>query len=911
MNKLKISILFYFLYSILLIKPSFGQTFEKENPNSLFYKKHQQTNQQNIPLTSPHNYSSLKTILPEFRVSEKAGGSVQEFPCIARQGDTGYVMAWWDMRNRRAIWGQLLDNDFNKIGNNFMIADERVGHIITDRSKLRISANDSGEFVVIWNAGIPRYDSPDIVARKFNADGTPYSGTFLVTEDEGIVVNIYPDVVVNNDGSFVCVWNKTDVTFGPEAVWAKWYNADCTSKGDSILITDEGEQPALTGSGNGDITLLWASNYGYKGDAYVTRFDSSGTKVWDSIHVSQSAGGKMELDIEEDLSGNFALSWVRNQGGSNAQDIVLRILSAEGNPVTDEKVLNDVGGKAGYYSQGPSISTLNKEILTVWPDIRNDQYEIWGQIVDSLGNNIGVNFKVSDSARAKASAVSSIDNSGLVVWQDKGRSQEDIQLKTFSVSDDIYFSNSILVNDDIDDADQYSPRIMVNDNGQMVIVWTDYRSSTRDYYLQRFTGTGEFIGENHNATSGISISGGPTLSLTNYGKIHIGFSEFCAFSSPSYAKIIEFDDLGIESVKYIAGTCDEGASAAEFLPIDNERFTAVWSERNIYSAEFNYSGGGSNVVKINPDSLSGYNWINDVDQNSLGQTVILYQTEVDSLYCTYIQRYDTLGGTKYQPTLVNNQCSLLWQESNIAIDSEGNIFVAWADLNNDTSFTNVAFYKWENNEPYYESRISDQGDFSNWIEIDISVNTEGDIAVIWDSYDGNYWNVFGQRLNSSGKRFGDNFIVGSPPIGTHQLSPRLSFKDNLLYITWADDREAEIGGNLDIYATILDYNNVLSVSSNEANPIEEFELEQNYPNPFNPETVINYHLKKNSKVELDIFNSLGQKIYTLINQVQNKGTYKVIWNGKNNSQMSVSTGVYFYRLKTDDFINTKKMILIR
>ena len=89
MNKLKNSTLFYFLYSILIINSSFCQAFEKENPNSLFYEKHEHTNQQNILLASLHNFSSLKTIFPEFRVSEKYGCAVKEFPCIAKRGDLG------------------------------------------------------------------------------------------------------------------------------------------------------------------------------------------------------------------------------------------------------------------------------------------------------------------------------------------------------------------------------------------------------------------------------------------------------------------------------------------------------------------------------------------------------------------------------------------------------------------------------------------------------------------------------------------------------------------------------------------------------------------------------------------------------------------------------------------------------
>jgi flagellar hook assembly protein FlgD len=60
-----------------------------------------------------------------------------------------------------------------------------------------------------------------------------------------------------------------------------------------------------------------------------------------------------------------------------------------------------------------------------------------------------------------------------------------------------------------------------------------------------------------------------------------------------------------------------------------------------------------------------------------------------------------------------------------------------------------------------------------------------------------------------------------------------------------------------------------------------------------------------------VFNALGQKVQTLVNQKQNTGNYKVNWNGKDNSGKIVSSGVYFYTLKAGNFTSTRKMILLR
>ena len=91
----------------------------------------------------------------------------------------------------------------------------------------------------------------------------------------------------------------------------------------------------------------------------------------------------------------------------------------------------------------------------------------------------------------------------------------------------------------------------------------------------------------------------------------------------------------------------------------------------------------------------------------------------------------------------------------------------------------------------------------------------------------------------------------------------------------------------------------------------EFVLKQNYPNPFNPTTEINYQLFKTGQVELTIFNLLGQKIKTMVNAVQPAGSYKITWNGTNEQENVVPSGIYIYHLKTSEFSQTRKMLLLR
>jgi len=90
-----------------------------------------------------------------------------------------------------------------------------------------------------------------------------------------------------------------------------------------------------------------------------------------------------------------------------------------------------------------------------------------------------------------------------------------------------------------------------------------------------------------------------------------------------------------------------------------------------------------------------------------------------------------------------------------------------------------------------------------------------------------------------------------------------------------------------------------------------FALQQNYPNPFNPETTIRYQLAQREQVKLEIFNTLGSKVTTLVDGAQTTGEHVAVWDGRTGAGIPAAGGVYFYRLATGQQTVTKKMILIR
>lgn len=141
-----------------------------------------------------------------------------------------------------------------------------------------------------------------------------------------------------------------------------------------------------------------------------------------------------------------------------------------------------------------------------------------------------------------------------------------------------------------------------------------------------------------------------------------------------------------------------------------------------------------------------------------------------------------------------------------------------------------------------------------------------------------------------------NVIVGLPVQGSRELvSDYLNIETDI--------------GNFEI---TLNFETDLNVGTQNSIVLAN-NLIGNYPNPFNPTTTIYFNLAENSPVELTIYNVLGQKINTLINEELTAGPKQIIWNGRDENGESVSSGIYLYEMhvKNGDYTSTKKMILLK
>jgi len=198
--------------------------------------------------------------------------------------------------------------------------------------------------------------------------------------------------------------------------------------------------------------------------------------------------------------------------------------------------------------------------------------------------------------------------------------------------------------------------------------------------------------------------------------------------------------------------------------------------------------------------------------------------------------------------------------------------------------------------------------------IAISTDTDETIAFNWEEsvdVDSEVGYVTTVTLDYFGETYSDTYassesMVGVTPYEWAVLMTNLELERwTLQYIVEASDEEYTV----EMEGEFVFQNNTLSVE-NDITPLS-FRLHQNFPNPFNPITTLRYDLPEDGLVDITVYDMLGNKVNNLVNTNQSSGHKSIQWDATNNQGEPVSAGVYLYKIQAGDFVDTKKMILLK
>ncbi len=249
----------------------------------------------------------------------------------------------------------------------------------------------------------------------------------------------------------------------------------------------------------------------------------------------------------------------------------------------------------------------------------------------------------------------------------------------------------------------------------------------------------------------------------------------------------------------------------------------------------------------------------------------------------------------------------------------GNIYINWTDQRNGVTDTDIWFKKSTNGGLNWSAlkRVNDdppgKQQFMSWMTVD---EITGHIYIVFydrRNYTDNQNDVYVAYSTDGGENFVNLRVSQSPFLTTgsafigHYIN--IDAYNNVIRPIWT----RWVAGNLSIWTAIAD--NLVNIHEINSEVPQKFRLYQNYPNPFNPKTRIKFDIPKFPLTKggqrglftrLLIYDIVGQELSSLVNQQLNPGTYEVVWDAS-----EYPGGVYFYRLTAGDYLETKKMLLIK
>ncbi|MCP4704754.1 MAG: T9SS type A sorting domain-containing protein [candidate division Zixibacteria bacterium] len=242
----------------------------------------------------------------------------------------------------------------------------------------------------------------------------------------------------------------------------------------------------------------------------------------------------------------------------------------------------------------------------------------------------------------------------------------------------------------------------------------------------------------------------------------------------------------------------------------------------------------------------------------------------------------------------------------------GNVYLGTADLNGDGVFdlaeahaTTDTVKTWINNGTgtfVFANSYFVGGEFPQAVAFgDFDADTELDMVISsWADENIKFFTGSGSGVFT----YDTTYSIGGRPRG---LCPADLDGDGYIDLAVA-------GQGTDMVAVLLNRSSLLldveDITDNDKLP-RKYVLEQNYPNPFNPITTIKFALKTASQAKVEVFNLLGQSVRVLVDDELTAGTKQVVWDGLNDAGDPVTSGIYFYRINADKFVDTKKMVLLK
>lgn len=553
-----------------------------------------------------------------------------------------------------------------------------------------------------------------------------------------------------------------------------------------------------------------------------------------------------------------------------------------------------------------------------------------------------------DNAQLDPKIAATPDGGCYVVWFDgRGGTGLKVYLQKYNVNGVKQFDpNGLLVSDKRQSSWIGDYDLKVDGSGNAIVVFSDLRASTpqdttANPFAYKISPTGQFLWGANGVT--LTQQTGTYQMWPKAAPLADGSTAFVWWYSdlPNRTTYIKMQKVNSAGVPQWSAPIDIKSPDGKryqypnIVPSNNGNFIVSWvygpkdtvgsfipDNVSVMCNKYNDAGAPMwgavpKMVYTNTGNTVPIYMVPQVISDGQNGMVISYFHDVTATFMSAVQRYSSEGTQMFanNGSLLSTTSARSHIEPSITISASNDVYAFWTEVDPPTTQSHHAIYG---------QKLNSVG-VRQWGDNGLAYSTLDTVAIYGISCFAKDTNVVvtyiteikgpqldqfkALRVGQSGQ---SNWAGGTIPVSTVpslKSYPHATMNSSgMVMSAWEDSRNGA-GGS--IYIQNIKYDGTLgpvSIQQISSNVPDKFNLSQNYPNPFNPATKIKFDVPSNIKglVTLSIYDATGRTIATLVNQNLNTGTYEANFNA-----VGLASGVYFYQLRTENFVQTKSMMLVK
>ncbi len=697
-------------------------------------------------------------------VNDTVGNTTQQRPVIAKISSSEYMMVWEDFRSGNSdLYLQKIDENgtrsFNKNGIPICIS-------VNEQIYPKIVADGAGGAYITWqdnrtgvfNIYVQRVDSNGNIL--FAANGIPI---FFSADAQ-----VFPEMINDGQGGAIIAWH--DYRAKEEDIYAQRIDAKGNVLWDPTgapVCREIGTQwfPKIISDDQGGAFISWADRRGQDFDIFAQHLDYRGKSLWvtNGVPVCQVVGNQENPRLASNGMGGIFISW--SDARTDAPGVYIQNISVDG-----KKLFSDTGIRLSNIFSGPDIPEItpgkNKDAIVIWSDSYAGDPDIYMQKVSYDGNLLwGEESKPLIRARG-AQSNAKIFGTGpyFIIWEDSRNSGKQIYVQKINENGDFSF-NGDGIQLSLDEKNAQLADLSIGEDGSAIVCFQDDKHGNFDIYSQRIDqysnrSWGEY-GKIINDTPGSVIHQNYKVVSDNRGNLYFAFEDKRSGYSNVYVQKVNTEGMLMWEIDgFAAGEgafeqlnpdiCIDGKGGA-FVVWEDYRDTAG---SRLFFQHFNVSGkaligGGSPVT---PGAVSFNQKKPKIVYDGAGGALIVFvdNRTVLSVQDIYAQRISPKGECLF------TQSGKTVTEGNGTQDdpviAPQSLIVAWTDYRNG-----------ERNSDIYAQKIDLTGK-ALWAEDGVPIceapdsqrdpaivdDRSGGAVIAWTDRGGGSFDIYAQRINSSG-----------------------------------------------------------------------------------------------------------------------------------------------------------------